>query len=116
MAKIIALIYNWWTLFARLVAPNQHLEAVTSRPLLLNAVGKQTKHSGHKLLQISSSHGKFKKVQLAFIHLSDFFKTLKPCAEQLSRQEKMKRMICCAFRKFLGELPHGPPSLLPRPS
>lgn len=116
MAKMIALVYNWWTLFVRLVSPDQHLEAVTSRPLLLNAVGKQTKHAGHKRLHISSSHGKFKKVQYAFIYLSDFFKTLKPCAEQLSWQEKLKRIIYRAFKKFLGELPHGPPNLLLSPT
>lgn len=115
MAKMIALIYNWWTLFVRLVSPDQHLEAITSRPLLLNAVGKQTQHAGHKSISINSNHAKFKKVQLAFIQLSEFFKTLKPCAEQLTRQEKMKRIIYRAFKKFLGELPHGPPKLLPAP-
>jgi hypothetical protein len=112
MAKMIALIYNWWTLFVRLVSPNQHLEAITSRPLLLNAVGKQTQHAGHKSMKINSNHAKFKKVQRAFIQLSDFFKTLRPCAEQLTRQEKMKRIIYRAFKKFLGELPNAPPKLL----
>ena len=44
MARIIALIYNWWSLFVRLAIPEKHAEAITSRPLLLNAVGKQTTH------------------------------------------------------------------------
>jgi hypothetical protein len=30
MARITALIYNWWSLFVRLANPNQHTEAVTS--------------------------------------------------------------------------------------
>ena len=34
MARIIAVIYNWRTLFVRLVEPNRHVEAITSRPLL----------------------------------------------------------------------------------
>lgn len=54
MARIIALIYNWWTLFVRLIEPNQHLEAITSRPLLLHAVGKQIQHAGHKIIQEGS--------------------------------------------------------------
>jgi hypothetical protein len=30
-------LYNWWSLFVRLAEPDRHLEAVTSRPLLLSA-------------------------------------------------------------------------------
>ena len=41
MARLIALFYNWWALFVRLIEPNYHLEAITSRPLLLHAVGTQ---------------------------------------------------------------------------
>jgi hypothetical protein len=40
MARTIALVYNWWSLFTRLAIPEKHAEAITSRPLLLNAVGK----------------------------------------------------------------------------
>ncbi len=35
MARFIAPIYNWWNLFVRLAEPDKHLEAITSRPLLL---------------------------------------------------------------------------------
>ena len=44
MARTVALIYNWWSLFVRLANLDKHLEAVTSRPLLLHDVGKQTRH------------------------------------------------------------------------
>lgn len=43
MAKITALIYNWWTLFTRLIDPSKHMEAITSRPSLLYAVGKKNR-------------------------------------------------------------------------
>jgi hypothetical protein len=45
MARIVALIYNWWSLFVRLADPDQHTEATTSRPLLLYGVGRQTRHA-----------------------------------------------------------------------
>jgi hypothetical protein len=32
LARIVALIYNWWSLFTRLAIPNRHTEATTSRP------------------------------------------------------------------------------------
>ena len=40
MARLVALIYNWWNLFVRLADPDQHREAITSRPLLLQAIGR----------------------------------------------------------------------------
>lgn len=32
MARITALIYNWWSVFTRMATPNRHTEATTSRP------------------------------------------------------------------------------------
>ena len=115
MARIIALIYNWWTLFVRLIEPDSHLEAITSRPLLLHSVGKQIQHAGQKIIQVSSHHGKFKHVQLALTKLSAFFKTLRPCAEQLSVKERMRRVLNRAFKKFIDPMLHDPPKLLPQP-
>lgn len=115
MARIIALIYNWWTLFVRLIEPEYHLEAITSRPLLLHAVGKQIQHAGHKIIQVTSNHAKFKKVELALSTLREFFKTLRPCAEQLSMKEKMRRVLYRAFEKFVSPLANSPPKMLPLP-
>ena len=63
MARIIAVIYNWWTVFVRLVEPNRHIEAITSRPLLLHAVGKQIQHAGQTIIQVNSNHAQAKRVQ-----------------------------------------------------
>src|SRR6202044_861994 len=49
--------YNWWSLFTRLADPEHHREALTSRPLLLSAVARQTQHAGQVTLSISSTHG-----------------------------------------------------------
>lgn len=115
MARMIALIYNWWTLYVRLIEPEHHLEAITSRPLLLHAVGKQIQHAGHKIIQVCSQHAKFEKISLALAELSRFFKTLKPCAEQLSMRERMTRVLHRAFKKFIESGVHGPPKLQPQP-
>ena len=45
MAHLVALIYNWWSLFVRLADLQKHTEAITSRPLLLSAIGRQTRHA-----------------------------------------------------------------------
>jgi hypothetical protein len=115
MARIIALIYNWWTLFSRLIEPDHHLEAITTRPLLLHAVGKQIEHAGQKIIQVSSSHAKFKKVQIALEGLSEFFKSLKPCAEQLSMEERIRRVLYRAFKNFVAPILNDPAKLLLQP-
>ncbi|MCX7123085.1 MAG: hypothetical protein NTV32_05370, partial [Gammaproteobacteria bacterium] len=43
--------------------PTYHLEAITSRPLLLHAVAKQTSHSGQTRVTITSTHGKRETVE-----------------------------------------------------
>ncbi|MFO1113294.1 MAG: hypothetical protein U1E38_05900 [Rhodospirillales bacterium] len=54
MARIVALIYNCWSLFVRLADPNQHTEAITSRPLLLYGVGRQIRHANQTMITITS--------------------------------------------------------------
>ncbi len=34
VARMIALVYNWWSLFVRLGEPDKQVEAIVSRPLL----------------------------------------------------------------------------------
>lgn len=33
VARSLALVYNWWSLFVRMIEPDGHMEAITSRPL-----------------------------------------------------------------------------------
>jgi len=44
MARITALVYNWWAIFMRLGIPDKHVEAVTSRPLALYGIARRTRH------------------------------------------------------------------------
>jgi hypothetical protein len=34
VSRLVAVVYNWWTLFVHLAQPQKHSEAITSRPLL----------------------------------------------------------------------------------
>ena len=47
-ARAVALVYNWWSWYARLAHPSARLEAKTSRPLLLAAVGRMTHMPGRR--------------------------------------------------------------------
>ncbi len=87
MSRTIALIYNWWNLYVRLALPGQHHEAITSRPLLLSGIGRQTKHSDKKTITLTSMHGKANKLANAYHRLSDIFIALKTIAPQLTSRE-----------------------------
>lgn len=38
--------------------PNRHLEAITSRPLLLSAIAERTRHTRQTTLKVASAHAK----------------------------------------------------------
>jgi hypothetical protein len=58
MGRIIALVYNWWTIFMRLGIPGKHAEAITSRPLALQGVARQTRHGNQTTVEITSTHAR----------------------------------------------------------
>lgn len=115
IGKFIALVYDWWNIYTRLVDPDCHREATTSRPLLLHAVGKLTQHGRQKLLTITSTHSKIEKVTKALAAISSFFKSLQQAAEQLTPVIILKRIIEAAFKKFFGSGNKSPPLALPAP-
>ena len=63
MARMVALVYNWRTLYVRLAQPHKHFEAISSRPLLLHGVAIQTKHAGQTRLTITRPHAKQATIQ-----------------------------------------------------
>jgi hypothetical protein len=86
-ARNVALIYNWWSLFVRCAEPQRPREAVTSRPLLLAAVGREISHAGQTTVVLTSTHGEAKRVQQLLTELSLFLSGLRNAAEQLTPQE-----------------------------
>jgi hypothetical protein len=93
----------------RLAHPDTHLEAITSRPLLLHAVAKQTEHAGQRPLTITSTHAMAATVQRCLSRLSAFPNALKETAEQLDPVRLMHRILSHAFRILLGGMPLTPP-------
>lgn len=114
MARTVALVYDWWTLFARLVDPDRHAEAITSRPLLLHAVARQTRHAGRTTLSVTSGHARNRPVRQALARLADFFRALEHTAEQLTGVERWCRILSRALVKYLHGRDLKPPGhLLP---
>lgn len=114
MGRMVALVYNWWSLFVRLARPDKHHEAITSRPLLLHGVARQTRHAGQTTLTITSHHAKTATVQVALQALNGFLSHLKATAEQLLVSDRMKLITRQAFRYILDYFKPLPP-LFPLP-
>jgi hypothetical protein len=101
LAGIVALIYNWWSLFVRLADPAHHREAITTRPLLLSAIASRTQHAGQVRLTISSTHGLRDKARSAYVRIAGFLAGLRENAEQLDPLAKWYRILSEALRHFL---------------
>ena len=81
MARMTALVYDWWSLFVRLGDPDKHTESITSRPLLLHAPARLTRHSGQTRVTISHAHADIAWVEDACRTLSAFLTALVETAE-----------------------------------
>ncbi len=112
MARMVALIYNWWNLFVRLAIPDKHHEAITSRPLMLSSVGRLTESGRQRRMVITTTHGEMKTIQLAYARVNAFFSMLKSTATQLSSSECWRLIVTKCMEFFMGQ---RPPNLLPQP-
>jgi hypothetical protein len=110
MARMVALVYNWWTLFVRLAQPHKHFEAISSRPLLLHGVATQTHHAGQTRLTITSLHAKQAAIQAVLTNLAGFLNALKATAEQWTDAERLRSILTRAFAKFMRTTA-APPAL-----
>jgi hypothetical protein len=110
-ARFIAQIYNWWSLYARLVDRERHREAVTTRPELLGGVARQTRHAGQTRISVNLSHAKSTKIKAQLSEASAFLQSLLTTAEQLTNPQRWERILLRIFEKFIT--PKTLHSLLP---
>lgn len=101
LARIVALIYNWWSLFTRLAIPKRHTEATTSRPLLLHGVGRQTTHGNQTTLTITSQHAQAEPVRRALESVSHLLQRLGQTAEQFTLKQRWRWLLRFIFRDWL---------------
>jgi len=101
MARITALIYNWWTIFMRLGIPDKHAEAITSRPLALHGIARRTRHSNQTTVEVTSTHSKAAVIAEVLARVSGFLKRIKATAEQFTQSVRWRLILSAAFQQFL---------------
>jgi hypothetical protein len=112
MGRIIALVYNWWTIFMRLGIPDKHAEAISSRPLALHGIARQTRHGNQTTVEITSTHAEASKIAQILTQVSGFLKGIRTTAEQLTQGQRWTLILSAAFRQFLGGKVLGSPGRL----
>lgn len=101
IARLIALIYNWWNVFTRLARLDQHMEAITSRPLLMHAVGRLVSTGRKKIIYLTSMHSMAEKIRYTLNLIGRFLNSLNRTAEQLSIERRWAIILSVAFFKWL---------------
>jgi hypothetical protein len=94
-AMTVALVYNWWSLFVRLANPRARMEAITSRPFLLSAVARKTRHGGQQHLRITHLHGKGDQARTLLTDVNRLLQQWKRTAEQLT--SKSVWQLACEY-------------------
>lgn len=113
-ARACALVYNWWSWYCRAANPDARMEAITSRPLLLAAVGKAASHAGQTTLYLTPLHGKVQALKSLIASIRAALRHVRATAEQLGSLDPWAVLVryvseCIAptFRAFT------PPDVLP---
>jgi hypothetical protein len=101
MARLTALICNWWNVFARIAEPTEHKEALTSRPELLHLIATLVTHAGKNVLRFCSHHENSLDVKRAFYRLHTVFSRIEAIAGQLNRQMVWAIQLSVAFYAWL---------------
>jgi hypothetical protein len=82
VARACALVYNWWSWYCRAAHPTGRLEAITSRPLLLAAVGKAASHANQTTLYLTPLHGRADVLRRLIANIGTALQHVKAAAEQ----------------------------------
>jgi hypothetical protein len=114
VARSCALVFNWWSWYCRAAHPGGRLEAITSRPLLLAAVGKAASHANQTTLYLTPLHGRADILKRLIANIGAALRHVRAAAEQfkdLDRWGHLLRYISDRIAPVIG--PPKPPAALP---
>jgi len=102
MANMVALIYNWWTLYGRMFNGEHHREAVTSRPALLEGVARMTKSGGRRTIKVSLQHEKSGELHGLILNISRTLQRFSAITEGWQQKQRWACLLTYIFRRWLG--------------
>jgi len=113
-ARACALVYNWWSWYCRAANPKARMEAITSRPLLLAAVGRATHSGGQTTLYLTPLHGKANLLKVLIANIHAALQHVKAAAEQFKAVDRWATLLRYVSDRIAPSLPSfRPPPWLP---
>ena len=125
MAAFIAIVYNWRNLYVRFYDETHHREAIcadsldhpaalsplrsgSSRPALMQGVGRRVESGGQKPIRASILHEKAEVITAAITAISGEISRLARAAEPWTLKERCLLLLVMIFRgNFGGKRPAG---------
>jgi len=115
-ARAVALIYNWWSWYVRLAHPKARLEAITSRPLLLAGIARQTVHAGQTRLLVTLTHACTDQIKAMIANVRKGLDSVIASAPHLTKPERWKRLVQYIIAQILpADRGKGPSTPQPAP-
>jgi hypothetical protein len=107
---------NQWGLSGFTTHPGARLEAVTSRPLLLAAVGKAASHAGQTTLYLTPLHGRASTVKALIANVRAALQHVRSAAEQFKTIDRWGTLLRYISERIAPSLRASPvPIGLPAP-
>jgi hypothetical protein len=107
-ARAVALIYNWWSWYVRLANPKSRLEAKTSRPKLLSAVGKLTSHARVHKIVLVLTHEACSQIKTMIANIHAGVQHIRNAAPQLTGHHRWYALARYIADKILAFVPNTP--------
>ena len=92
-ARAVALVYNWWCWYVRAANPQARREALTSRPLLLAAVGRATSSGNQTTLQLTPMHAEAGLIKSMIAHVHAVIRHVRAAAAQLPELDRWRSLL-----------------------
>ena len=93
--------------------PQARSEALTSRPLLLAAVGRTASHGGQTTLYLTPMHAEAGLIKAMIANVQAAIRHVKEAAEQLPKLDRWQALLAYICQRIVGQtaLPTPPPAL-----
>jgi hypothetical protein len=108
-ARAVALIYNWWSWYVRLANPKNRMEAITSRPKLLSAVGRMTSHGGQSKILLTVMHESAAQIKQLVANVRSGIQHISAAAPQLVNSQRWSSMVRYIVARILAAQPKFTP-------
>jgi hypothetical protein len=102
MANLVALFFNWWSLYLRFYDAEHHREAIRSRPMLMAGVGRQVKSGGRRTVRVSTVHEMGPEIINAVTCISNEIQQIMSIAEQWTILQRWSLLLTRLLRRWLG--------------